>query len=145
MYLKAIFIFISQCNENFKFLIKVLMSVEIKGCLTWFNYILDLLYSSYNFAKFHHCWICITDFKKGAFLPPTREQPRKGPSWIGLMMAFVCWHFLKQLFKSIAFTHSNIWKVLRCMFFVHKITFFENKNNINTLCLKYLNLIYISW
>ena len=44
-----------------------------------------LLWERYNCAKFHHCRICVTDFRRGGlFAPPIREQPRKSPSWICL-------------------------------------------------------------
>ena len=71
------------------FLWKMLISVELKGCVTWFISFLDLLWQRYICAKFHHCRICVTDI----FLvpPPIREQPRKSPPWIGLMENFsVC-------------------------------------------------------
>ena len=83
----------SKCNLYLYFLIqqnllifgeKMLMSAELKECVTWFIYFLDLLWVRYNCAKFHHCRICVTDSKEGAFLSPTREQPQKTPSWIGL-------------------------------------------------------------
>ena len=63
----------------------MLMSAELKGCVTWFIYFLDLLWVRYNCAKFHHCRICVTDFRaRGSFCsPPIREQHRKIPSWIG--------------------------------------------------------------
>ena len=66
----------------------MLMSAEVRDCVTWFIYFLDLLYVRYNCAKFHH-WICLTDFReRGLFAPPPhlsiREQPRKCPSWIRL-------------------------------------------------------------
>ena len=32
---------------------------------------LDLLQVRYKCAKFHHCRICVTNFRKGAFLPPS--------------------------------------------------------------------------
>ena len=50
------------------------------------SYFLDLLWVRYNCAKFHHCGICVTDFREWAFFGPPliREQPRKGPSWIAL-------------------------------------------------------------
>ena len=43
---------------------------------------LDLLYAKHNCAKFHHCRICVTDFReKGLSSPPhIREQLRKVPS-----------------------------------------------------------------
>ena len=47
---------------------------------------LGLLWVRYNCAKFHLCWICVTDFREGGpfcHLPPICEQ-RKDPSWIGL-------------------------------------------------------------
>ena len=69
---------------------KMLMSTELKGYVTWFIYFLDPLSVRYNFAKFHHCRICVTDFTEGVpFCPPAPpttipEQPQKSPSWIGL-------------------------------------------------------------
>ena len=68
---------------------KILMSAELKESVTWFIYFLDLLWVRYNCAKFHHCRICVTDFREGgAFfgLPPICEQPQKSPSWIGLSL-----------------------------------------------------------
>ena len=63
----------------------MLMSAEIKGCVTWFIYFLDLLWVRYNCAKLYHCRICEKDFREGGpFCPPIREQPWKSPSWIGL-------------------------------------------------------------
>ena len=65
----------------------MLMSAELKGCVTWFIYFLDLLWVRYNCAKFHHCRICVTDFRGGGELfaaLPIRERPLKSPSRIGL-------------------------------------------------------------
>ena len=53
------------------FLLKMLMSAELKGCVKSFIHFLDLLWVRYNCAKFHHCRICVTDFRK----IPIREQP----------------------------------------------------------------------
>ena len=46
-------------------------------------------------AKFHHCRICVTDFRDGGhFCSPSpspssiREQSRKCPSWIGLIKSW---------------------------------------------------------
>ena len=51
---------------------------------------LYLLWGRYNCAKFHHCRICVTDFREGVPFcpppPPIREQRRKSPSWIGLRL-----------------------------------------------------------
>ena len=45
----------------------MLMSAELKGCVTWFICFLDLLYVRYSCVKFYHCRICMTDFRD---LPP---------------------------------------------------------------------------
>ena len=43
---------------------KMLMSAELKGCVTWFMHFLGLLWVRYNGAKFHQCKICVTDFRE---------------------------------------------------------------------------------
>ena len=80
---------------------KMLISAELKECVTWFIYFLDLYWVRYNCAKFHNCRICVTDFREGAFLPPPpiRERPRKSPSWVGLRL--VCAIFLKFIIHLI--------------------------------------------
>ena len=57
---------------------------KLKYCVTLFIYFLDFLYVRYNCAKFHHCRICVTDFReKGLFCSlRIREQSQKG--WIRL-------------------------------------------------------------
>ena len=93
--------YVFKCNLYLYFLIqqnlliageKILMSAELKRCVTGFIYFLDVLWLRYNYVKFHHCRICMTDFREGAFL-----QPRKSPS---------CF---KPLAKSLFSTQSNIW------------------------------------
>ena len=37
----------------------MLMSAELKGCVTRFIYFLDLFYVRYKCAKFHHCRQCV--------------------------------------------------------------------------------------
>ena len=54
------------------------MSAEVRGCVTWFIYFLDLLYVRYNCAKFHH-WICLTDFSEGSFCCPPLLHPWAPP------------------------------------------------------------------
>ena len=63
--------YVSKCNLYLYFLIqqnllisseKMLVSAELKGCVTWFIFFLDLLWLRYNCAKFHCCRICATDF-----------------------------------------------------------------------------------
>ena len=49
-----------------------------QGASTWLINLLDLLWVRYNCAKFHHCRICVTDFREWAFPPPSHpwEAPR---------------------------------------------------------------------
>ena len=55
---------------------KMLMSAELKGCVTWFIYFFDLLWLRYNCAKFHHCrtyvWQIIWN---GSLLAPRLPNP----------------------------------------------------------------------
>ena len=44
---------------------KMLMSVELKACVTRFIYFLDVFLTTCNFVKFHHCRVCVTDFREG--------------------------------------------------------------------------------
>ena len=63
MYENAIYVHISWYSKSCWFPVKKLMSVEIKGCITWFICFFDLLQLRYNCAKFHHCRICVKDFR----------------------------------------------------------------------------------
>ena len=77
---------------------KMLMPAELKGCVTWFISFLDLLWVRYICAKFHHCRMCVTDFREGGHFcpnPPICKQPRKSPSWIGLKtkQSFDCFYY----------------------------------------------------
>ena len=53
--------------------VKMLISAELKGCVTWFIHFLDLHYVRYNCAKFHHCRICVADFREGSLFAPTHS------------------------------------------------------------------------
>ena len=57
----------------------MLMSVELKWCITWFIYFLNLPWVRYNCAKFHHCRICVTDFREGGpfWSLPSASSPEK--------------------------------------------------------------------
>ena len=48
----------------------MLMSAELKGCITWFIHFFDLPYVRYNCAKFHHCRICVVNFREGVKKAP---------------------------------------------------------------------------
>ena len=61
---------------------KMLMSVELKECVTWFIYFWDLLYVIYNCAKFQYCRISVADFKEGSLFctplpPPSVTAPKR--------------------------------------------------------------------
>ena len=62
----------------------MLMTAELKEYFTWFIYFFGLPYVRYNCGKFHHCWICMTDFREGGQKGPPIREARKSPSWIGL-------------------------------------------------------------
>ena len=74
MFIKKIFRnYVPKCNLYLYFLIqqnllipgeKLLMSVEIKMCVMWFIYSLNLFYVRYSCAKLHRCRICVTDFRE---------------------------------------------------------------------------------
>ena len=60
----------------------MLISAELKGCVTRFIYFLDLLLVRYNCAKFHNCRI---HFREGGFLATLHPwAAQKSPSWISL-------------------------------------------------------------
>ena len=64
----------------------------------------DLLWVSYNCAKFHHCRICVTDLREmGLFGLLKGEQPQKGPSCIGsrLQIIFFLGMFCKLVFYKL--------------------------------------------
>ena len=48
----------------------MLMSAEIKVCVTLLMHFLDLLYAKHNCGKFHDFRICVTDFRERAFYHP---------------------------------------------------------------------------
>ena len=59
---------------------KTLMSAEFKEYVTWFIHFLDLPYVRYNCAKFHHCRICVVDFREdGPKRPPHPWVASKKP------------------------------------------------------------------
>ena len=99
---------------------KMLMSAELRVCVTWFIYFLDLLCVRYNCAKFHHCRICVTDFGDVGPHPPIREQPRKSPSWIRLR---------KKIVSSAYAVYRNVLSnILRPFIFLLSLV---NKNTIS--------------
>ena len=81
--------YVSKCNLYLNYLMqqnlvifneKMKISVELKRCVPWFIYFLDLLLVMYNCAKFHRCRICVADFRKGVLFASTLKQPQKAPS-----------------------------------------------------------------
>ena len=98
MFVKAIFSnskeirriknYVSKCNLYLYFLIqqnlsisgkKMLMSADLKGCLTSFICFLDLLQVRCNYAKSYHCGIYVADFREGELCAslPSVSSPKK--------------------------------------------------------------------
>ena len=78
--------YVSKCNLYLYFLIyqnllifgeQMLITAELKLCVTWFIYFLDLLWIRYDCAKFRSCRIFATDFRKGGLFapPPSVSSP----------------------------------------------------------------------
>ena len=72
MYQNAIYICISWYKKICWFPVKkMLMSAQLRVRVTWMIHFLDFLWVRYNCAKFHHCRICVTDFREwGPFCSP---------------------------------------------------------------------------
>ena len=87
---------------------KMLMSPELKGCVTWFIYVLDLVWARHNCTNCHHCRICLTDFREGGrfWSLPIREQPRKTSSWIGLI-SYIRRSLKKKILKPHVFLQQQ--------------------------------------
>ena len=125
MYQKTIYICISWYSKICWFAVKnadVSKTQEVCHVIHIFFYLLSVRYNS---AKFHHCRICVTDFREwGPFCSPPpphriREQSQKSPSWIELMYllielklygrdsvcisAIFAWNYLQNLHKIFYF------------------------------------------
>ena len=53
---------------------KILMSSELKRVSR--DLYISWVFFKYSCAKFHHCRICVTDIRDGAFLPPPLPSVR---------------------------------------------------------------------
>ena len=95
----------------------MLMPAELKGCVTWLLYFLNLLWLRYNCQVSSLCdvggFIQILG-RRGLFAPPIREQPRESPSWIGLTLCFL--RFKYQWRKANAY----LIKPYACSFSINK-------------------------
>ena len=49
---------------------KVLMSAELRGCVTWFIYFMGVLEVRINCTNFPLCRICVTGFREGGLFAP---------------------------------------------------------------------------
>ena len=67
--------FLLKCNPYLYFLIqqkliifceKILITAEINRCVTWFMYLLDLIYVRFKCAKFNHSRIYVIYFREAA-------------------------------------------------------------------------------
>ena len=114
MYQNTIYICISWYSKICWFLVKkILMSAELKGCVTWFIYFLDVLWVRYNCATFHHCRICVTEFREGGpFWPaPHPWVAAKKPILNRVKsLVFYCWFRSDTLI--IHYIISKQWRVL---------------------------------
>ena len=106
---------------------KILMSAELKRCVTWFIDYLDLLYVRYNCAKFHGCRNCVTDFRKVGFLPSTAPK-RPLLNRVNVCVFLHSWtKYLEQNPVKLDRTKSLI-SALACFFtVVDKVWFLEGR------------------
>ena len=128
---------VSKCNLYPYFLIqqnllisgeKMWMSAELKGCVAWFIYFLNLLWVRYNCAKFEHCRICLTDFREGAFLrgaPPPPPHPWAAPK--------------KLILNRVKRTYETTWKHMKLAMIS------SNEKLINSQCITILRHFGISF
>ena len=107
--------YVSKCNLYLYLLIeqimlisgeKMLMSAELRVCVTWLIYFLDLLWVRYNRDQFHHCRICVADFREGGpFCPhpwPAPKMPILNRVKMGLRQEV--WNFIKKGLQHRHFT-----------------------------------------
>ena len=93
-----------------------------KSCVTCSIYFLDLLKLRYYRAKFCRFGICETDFReRSLFASSIREQPRKGPSWIGLNLNVNYVHEFKILSLIYTFFESSFRGFLRRITFSFRL------------------------
>ena len=99
-------------TEVADFLWKMLMSAELKGCVTWAIY-----FFSHNCAKFHHYKVCVTDFReREPFWAPIREHFQKRSSWIGLRPNEICFHeFSVEIFWKLFYLNFLWLNFLSCL------------------------------
>ena len=90
---------------------KILLSAELTECVTEYLYIfLDPLKVRYNYAKFYHCRIFVTGFRKAGvfFAPSICQQARKGLSWTGLRFSDVFSESKKGALAEYALTKPTL-------------------------------------
>ena len=83
------YVCISWYNKTCWFPVKECLCQQNSRSVSRDLYIFDFRQVRYNCVTFHHCRICVTDFREeGIFAHPHPlicEQSKKGPSWIRLM------------------------------------------------------------
>ena len=92
----------------------MLISAELKECVTWFIHFMVILWVKYR--------MCVTDSERRGLFgippapPPIRMQPQKGPSWVWLTSVNIASS------NSPHFNVSNFWRqlwyTLHCKLFV---------------------------
>ena len=90
MYQNTIYICISWYSKICWFPVKKCWCQQNSRSVSRDSYIFWIFFAQGITAKFHHCRICVTDFREGGlFWPiPIHEQLQKSPSWIGLRKMF---------------------------------------------------------
>ena len=112
----------------------------------FFTYFLNLLKVRYNFAKFHHCRTCGTDFREGGLFapPPFREQTQKSPCWIGLKNIQAYSGIFNTLCNSFIFTtlpYSEPWNLELEAYLKPYETFIRHIQNIAIVRTVYPSII----
>ena len=111
-----------------------------QSCVTCSIYFLDLLKLRYYRAKFCCFGICVTDFReRSLFASSIREQPRKGPSWIGLNLNVNYVHEFKILSLIYPFFGSSFRGFLR------RITFSFRLKKSSLICLMPFTVFFSSF
>ena len=87
MYQNAIYIRISWYSKTCWFPVKKSWIQQNSKGVSRDSYVFSIFVQlRYKCAKLHHCRICVTDFREGAFLPSFQPwETSKRPIWKGLM------------------------------------------------------------
>ena len=98
----------------------MLISAELKGCVTLFLHISNLLKVKYNCAKFHHFRICLTDFNERfsqILFCHSHPWAALKRSMLNRVMSFNVKHLLKSYYwKKMIFSKLRFSKLEKFVF-----------------------------